>query len=177
MDAPALIRAKFQRLPGDCPKYAQIDFSFSPKMALPESMDFWLEDFIEIVGEKGIMWLNLCAAAGNRALFNGNKMSDSPVFPPIAVYVNGEVSTCLTDITPSERNWSTSFVGCTRHFVEVMKNGGEPVYTGEDGMEITRYAMAAFVSAQEGRDVYLDEITADAQEEKAFEIRTNFCNL
>ena len=45
-----------------------------------------------------------------------------------------------------------------------MKNGGSPIYTGEEGREVTRYAMAAYRSAREGRDVYLDEITSAAEE-------------
>lgn len=175
LDAPALIRAKFKSVPGDGPKYAQIDFSFSTRMALP--CDFWLDDFVEIVGERGIMWINQCSAAGNRELFQPCEMSKSPVFPPIAVFLNGKVTTYLEGISPEERNWSTSFVGSTKHFIKVMKEGGEPIYTGEEGKEITRYVIAAHVSAQENRDVYLDEITAGAEERKEFEIRTNFCNL
>jgi predicted dehydrogenase len=175
LDAPAFIRAKFKSLPGDRPKYAQIDFSFSPSMPLP--CDFWLDDFLELVGDRGIMWINQCSAAGDRALFEGIEMSQSPVFPPIAVFVDGKITTYLTDMTPAERNWSTSFVACTRHLLEVLKRGGEPVYTGEDGREITRYAMAATVSAQEGRDVLLDEITTEAEQAKRFELKTNFCNL
>ncbi len=175
LDAPAMIRAKYKRLPGDGPKYAQIDFSFSTSMALP--CDFWLDDFVEISGQKGIMWINQCSAAGNREFFKACEMSESPVFPPIAVFVDGKVTTYLSDITPQERNWSTSFVGSTKHFIQVMKEGGEPIYTGEEGREITRYAMAAFVSAQESRDVYLDEITAEAEEKRLFEIRTNFTNV
>jgi predicted dehydrogenase len=174
LDAPAYIRVKFRRLSGDPPKYAQIDFSFSPRMSIP--CEFWLDDFVEIVGERGIMWVNQCSAAGNRELFRGNKMSSSPAFPPIAVFLDGQVTTYSQDMSPSERNWSTSFVASTKHFIKVMKEGGDPIYTGEEGREITRYAIAALLSAQENRDVYLDEITAAAEENKTFEIRTNFCN-
>jgi predicted dehydrogenase len=175
LDAPAIIRAKFKRLPGDRPRYAQIDFSFSPRMALP--CDFWFEDFVELVGERGIMWINLCSAGGNRRLFEGCEMSASPVFPPIAVFVDGKVRTYLEYISPDERNWSSSFIGSTQHFIRVLKEGGQPVYTGEEGKEITRYAIAAYVSAQENRDVYLDEITTEAEEQNRFQIRTNFCNV
>ena len=175
LDAPAMIRAKLKRLQGDGPKYAQIDFSFSPHMALP--CDFWFEDFVEIVGERGIMWINQCSAAGNRKMFEGCEMSSSAVFPPIAVFVDGRVSTYLEDITPEERNWSTSFVGSTKHFIKVMVEGGEPVYSGEEGKEITRYALAAYVSAQENRDVDLDEITTEAEVEGRIAITTNFCNV
>ena len=66
LDAPTLIRARFKPRQGDPPKYAQINFSFAPKMILP--CDFWLEEFVEIVGEAGIMWVNQCSAAGDRAL-------------------------------------------------------------------------------------------------------------
>jgi predicted dehydrogenase len=175
LDAPAIIRAKLKRLPGDGPKYAQIDFSFSPRMALP--CDFWFEDFVEIVGERGIMWINQCSAAGNRKMFEGCEMSSSPLFPPIAVFVDGKVSSYLEGISPEERNWSSSFVGSTKHFVNVMTEGGEPVYSGEEGKEITRYALATYVSAQENRDVHLDEITAEAEEQGRFRITTNFCNV
>ena len=175
LDAPAMIRAKFKRLPGDSPKYAQIDFSFSTHMALP--CDFWLDDFVQLFGERGVMWINQCSAAGNREFFESCKMSGSPVFPPIAVFVDGKVTTYLEHLSPEERNWSTSFVGSTKHFIAVMKEGGEPLYTGDEGREITRYAMAALVSAQEKREVYLDEITAEAEEKQLFRIETNFTNL
>ena len=58
-----------------------------------------------------------------------------------------------------------------------MRDGGEPIYTGEDGMEITRYAIAALVSAELGRDVDLDEITAAAEAKGSFVVTTNFLNL
>ena len=116
LDAPAFIRAKFRGLPGTHSKYAQIDFSFWPRMAIP--CDFWFEDFVEIVGERGIMWINQCSAAGNRKLFELCEMSKSPVFPPIAVFINGKVETYLEEITPDERNWSTSFIGSTKHFMK-----------------------------------------------------------
>ena len=175
LDAPAIIRGKFKKDRDEGPKYAQIDFSFSPKMSLP--CDFWLDDFVEIVGDRGIMWINQCSAAGDRILFRGNQMSESPVFPPIAVFVDGKVSTYLDDISPAERNWSTSFVASTKHFLQVLQEGGDPIYTGEEGKEITRYAMAAFVSAQEKRDVQLDEITSQEEKKGAFKITSNFCNF
>ena len=175
LDAPAFVRAKFKSRSGERSRYAQIDFSFSPKMALP--CDFWLDDFIELVGERGIMWINQCSAAGDRKLFHGNQMSRSPVFPPIAVFVDGTVTTYLQELSDSQRNWSASFVDSTRHFIRVLREGGEPIYTGEQGKQVTRYVMAAFVSAQEGRDVYLDEITAEAERQGLFRITTNFCNF
>ena len=79
-----------------------------------------------------------------------------------------------------KRRVSTSIVttvSSTKHFISVMKDGGTPLYTGEEGREITRYAMCALVSAQENRDVYVDEITTEAERDGAFRIETNFCNF
>ena len=104
-------------------------------------------------------------------------MSSSPVFPPIAIFVNGTVTTYLAEMTAEERNWSGSFIGSTKHFIEVMKEGGDPIYTGEDGKEINRYITAAHISAQGRRDVSVDEITTEAEVNGRFQIETNFCNL
>ena len=173
LDAPAMIRVRFKD-EGNRPKYAQLDFSFSPRMALP--CDFWLDDFVEIFGEKGVMWINQCTGGNDRDYFKALQMSGSPAFPPIAVFVDGKVTTYLEEAPTDSSYWSTSFVDCTRHFVEAVKNGERPIFTGEEGREITRCVMAAYVSAQEGRDVYLDEITTQAEQNGEFEIRTNFCN-
>ena len=174
LDAPAMIRTKFRSRGNEGPKYAQLDFSLMPRMSLPG--DFWFDDFVQIVGERGIMWINQCQGAGNREMFHGVEMSNSPLFPPIAVFLGGRVNTYLEGMTPSQRNWSTSFVAGTRHFIKMLQEGGDPVYTGEQGKEITRYGMAAIVSAQEGGDIQIDQITSDAERERRFEIRTNFCN-
>ena len=104
-------------------------------------------------------------------------MSKSPVFPPIAVFVDGKVTTYLEELLPEERNWSTSFIGSTKHFIKALKEGGEPIYTGEEGKEIQRYVIAAYVSAQEKRDIYLTEITTEAELNLQFELKTNFCNF
>jgi predicted dehydrogenase len=174
LDAPAYVRARFKALPGDGPKYAQLDFTFSTRLAIP--CDHWLDDFIEICGEKGAMWINQCAAAGNRALFRGNEMSQSPLFPPIVVFVNGKATSYLADISPQDRNWSTSFVGCTRSFIDVLQDGGQPVCTGEEGKNFNRYAIASLLSAQEKRDVQLDEVTSEAESAGRLKLITNFCN-
>ena len=174
LDAPAMIRVRLKELAGDHPKYAQLDFSFSPKLKIP--FDFWFDDFLEIVGTRGIMWINQCSAAGDRKMFKGNRMSESAVFPPIAVFVGGKVETYLEALSLSERNWSSSFVDSTRHFIEVVKNSEAPVLTGEEGMEIVRCLLSIHVSAQENREIYLDEVVPEAEDVGRIRVRTNFCN-
>ena len=175
LDAPAFIRAKFRTRPGEPAKYAQIDFNFSTRLAIP--CDVWLDDFVEICGERGVMWVHQCAGAGDRPLFKGNRMSSSSAFPPIAVFVDGQVTTYLDHLSPQERNWSTSFVACTRHFIGVATDGGTPICTGEQGRDLNRYATAALLSAQEQRDIDLSEVTSEAEEQGAFELRDNFCRM
>ena len=173
LDAPAMIRARLKDAGGK-PKYAQLDFSFSPRLALPCS--FWLEDFVEIFGEKGVMWVNQCTGGKDRAYFEACNMSGSPAFPPIAVFVDGEVTTYMEEVPPEERSWSSSFVGATRHFIRAVRDDTRPVFSGEEGREITRCIIAAYLSAQEERDVYLDEITTQAELDREYEIKSNFCN-
>ena len=174
LDAPAFIRAKFRTARNEAPKYAQIDFSFSPRMSIPSN--FWLDDFVEIVGDKGIMWINQCDAAGDREMYRDFRMSSSSVFPPIAVFVDGRVDTYLADISLTDRNWSTSFVASTRHFIKAIIEDEEPIYSGEDAMEIKRYILASYLSAQERCEVPIDHITLDAEESGALQLTTNFCN-
>ena len=104
-------------------------------------------------------------------------MSSSSAFPPIAVFVDGQVTAYLDHLSPQERNWSTSFVACTRHFIGVATDGGTPICTGEQGRDLNRYATAALLSAQEQRDVDLSEVTSEAEEQGAFELRENFCRI
>ena len=56
-------------------------------------------------------------------------------------------------------------------------DGGTPICTGEQGRDLNRYATAALLSAQEQRDVDLSEVTAEAEERGAFELRDNFCRI
>jgi len=174
LDAPAFIRVRFQSDRGETQKYAQLDFTFSTTLSIP--CDFWLDDFVEICGHNGMMWINQCAAAGDRALFAGNEMSSSPLFPPIVVFVDGKVTPFMDGMSLQERNWSHSFRRCTQHFIDVMRNNSKPSWTGEDGKKMIRCAQASLLSAQEHRDVNLDEVTSEAEASGQFKLHTNFCN-
>ena len=174
LDCPGLIRARFKTAPGRAQTYAQIDFTFMRAMASP--CDFWLDDFVEVVGESGVLWVNQCDGAGDRDIYKDLEMSSSPLFPPIKVFVDGKVSTYLTELTPAERNWSTSFVASTRDFIEAMVHDREPIQTGEQAKEIKRYMIAAYLSAIEKRDVRLDEVTSEAEASGDLRMSTNFCN-
>ena len=174
LDAPAFVRAKFKTAAGEPQKFAQIDFTFMPKMAIP--CDFWLDDFVEIVGERGLMWINQGDGSGDRDIYRELELSSSPLFPPIIVFVDGKVKSYLAETTMHERNWSTSFVASTRDFIEAVLHGGRARLTGEEAREIKRCTLAAYISAQERRDVSLEEITSATEADGTHRVSKDFCN-
>ena len=109
-------------------------------------------------------------------MYKDFEMSSSPVFPPIAVFVDGRIDTYLADISLTDRNWSTSFVASTRHFIKAIIEDDEPICSGEDAMEIKRYILASYLSAQEMCEVRIDQMTIEAEASGALQLKTNFCN-
>ncbi|MFX1456836.1 MAG: Gfo/Idh/MocA family protein [Promethearchaeota archaeon] len=127
-------------------KYGTMEYNYAPDMFLPSP--YYPEDeFISITGSKGNMWINQ-ATAGD------NIMSNSEIFPPIVIFKDGEIES-FTDI---ERDWKYGFINSTKHFIDVIKNGGEPILSGEEGMYTVQFSLAAIVSSMEGREVSPDEI-------------------
>jgi predicted dehydrogenase len=93
------------------------------------------------------MWINQATAGGN-------VMSDSEVFPPIAVFREGRIET----FSNMERDWKYGFINSTKHFIEVIKNGGDPILNGEDGKYTTQFALAALKSSMSGREINPEDI-------------------
>jgi hypothetical protein len=86
-------------------------------------------------------------------------LSKTPQFPPIVVYVDGDVKTYGEDLP---RDWRYSFINATEHFIEIMKTGhGEPIYNGEQGKNLCIFAKMPYISNQRGSVVYWEEITPE----------------
>ena len=152
MDSPANIFWKYPSKNSDePPKYGTMEFSLAPNVYYPSNY-YGCDEFIEISGTKGIMWIN-------QSTSGGNFVSKSPQYPPIAVYANGEVKTYGEDLP---RDWRYSFINSTEHFIEVIKSGkGKPIYTGEQGKNLCIFAKMPYISDQRGEVVYWEEITAE----------------
>lgn len=151
MDAPANIFWKYpSKNPDDPPKYGSMEFSMASNLYYPSNY-YDCDEFMEISGTKGIMWINQCTSGGNF-------LSKTLQYPPIVVYVDGEVKTYGEDLP---RDWRYSFINSTEHFINVMKNGGEPIYTGEQGKNLCIFAKMPYISNQMGKTVFWNEITAD----------------
>lgn len=144
LDVPAYIMWKYKPPEGSkfiMPHYGNIEFTLSPEMNMPSNY-YACDEFIEIVGSQALMWINQATAGGN-------EMSESELFPAIAIYRDGEVKT----ISDLPRDWKYGFINSTKHFIDVIKNGGTPLLTGEQGKYCTQFALAALKSSLSGEKV------------------------
>jgi len=156
IDAPANIIWKYpQKNPQDPPKFGSMEFTYASNLYYPSNY-YAIDEFIEISGTKGIMWINQCTSGGNF-------LSKSPQCPPIVVYSNGEVKIYGEGLP---RDWRYSFINSTEHFIEIVKKGkGTPVYIGEQGKNLVIFGKMPYISQQEERIVNWDEFSAESEKE------------
>ena len=135
-DAPAMVMWKYK----NAKKYGFMDITYSEDLFI--DTDYYsCDERVEVTGSKGILWVTRCTG----------KMLQ---IPSLLVYRDGG----LTTYEGMRDDWADSFIDSTRHFIDVLKNGGEPKLTGEEGREVLRFALAAIKSSKEKREVYLDEL-------------------
>ncbi len=149
MDLPAYIMWKYKTSDTEeslVPKYGTMEYNQLPDMHLP-SPYYAEDDFISLTGSKGAMWINQATAGGNI-------MSDSGIFPPIVVFKEGKIE----KYTDMERDWKYGFINSTNHFIDIIKKGGKPSLTGEEGRYTTQFALAAIKSSMDGKEICPDDI-------------------
>ncbi|MFA5889751.1 MAG: Gfo/Idh/MocA family oxidoreductase [Actinomycetota bacterium] len=140
LDLPAMVTWKY----AGADRFGVLDGMFSPEMEI-WSRHYPADERVEITGTRGVIWINQCTG----------RLQNTP---PVILYRDGK--------TVSYENvpwgWETSFEASAGHFVDCLLSGGEmaPVLSGEDGREVLRFAIAAHVSAREGREVRVDEVSA-----------------
>jgi predicted dehydrogenase len=98
---------------------------------------FNADEFIEIIGSRGIIKINQGMSLGNK----------------IVVIRDGKVET----FSNFEKDWKISFIDATKHFVEVVKGNKIPIISGEQARNILAFSLAAFKSAEIGKEIYLDD--------------------
>ncbi|MHA1734310.1 MAG: Gfo/Idh/MocA family protein [Promethearchaeota archaeon] len=141
-DSPAFIMFEFAG-----GSSGTIDFQMGAKAVWPSNY-YSCDEFVEVTGTRGWLRVNQCTSGGN-------SMSKAPQFPPIVVFTDGKVSVHGEGL---ERDWSASFRESTRDFVECMIGNREPTYTGEEGLHLTQFAKAPYVSAEDGDEVALEDL-------------------
>lgn len=137
VDAPATIMFQFK----SPRRYGVLDFTHTPNMVV-DSIYYADDDRLEIIGDRGIISVNRCTA---RTLD----------LTPLMLFRDGQ-----TVAVPVERyEWHDSFVDCTRHLIDVLQNGGDPMLDGATGRAVLQFTIAAHLAAKMGRDVCPDAVT------------------
>lgn len=137
IDAPAMIMFKYK-----APRcYGEFDVEYTPKMRIYS--DYYADDDrIEIIGEKGMLFINRYTA----------KTVD---LPPLMLFKDGKT----TPIPVEGIEWHDSFIAATRDLIEVLKTGGKQArLDGPGGKAVLQFTLAALQSAATGREVRPDDV-------------------
>ncbi len=146
LDAPAYVMFKYkQGIEHVVPQYGNMEFALLPEMNFSDSKYYPVDEFIEIIASRGIMKIN-------QGTSMGNKMSDSEIFPAIAIIRDGKVET----YNDFEKDWKYSFINATNYFIDVVKKGGNPVLSGKKARDILKFNLSAIKSAEQGKEIYID---------------------
>jgi len=136
VDAPATIMFQFK----SARRYGMLDFAHTPGLVM-DSIYYADDDRLEVIGDRGIIFVNRCTAR-------------TVDLPPMMLFRDGK-----TTVVPVERfEWHDSFIDCTRHLIDVLVKGGQPRLDGPTGKAVLQFALAAHISARQGREVRPDEV-------------------
>jgi predicted dehydrogenase len=136
-DGPALISWKYA---GDAPRYGSWEVIASMGMRV-RSQYYVSDDRMEIHGSEGIVWINRCT---------GQLLDE----PSVVLYRDGETR-AFHDLAT---DWAESFRLGGRDFVDALLAGRPAPQDAEEARRTLAFALAAARSADEGREVTLDEI-------------------
>lgn len=145
-DMPAVVIYKTK----SSARYGLWNLSVGPK--LPINSDYYgCDEYVEIQGSKGIMFINGCT--GNMFVGCG---CGGPGAPGLYwIDSNGKwQSEC-----DMETDWKWSFINSTRHFVNAIKNDTEPILSGADAREILQITLGIVKSIRlNAQDVTMNSI-------------------
>jgi len=111
------------------------DLGLSPNL-YNRSNYFPADERIDITGTKGSISISRCSA----------QLLDAPAL----ILTKGGKRYLFDDI---RADWQDSFTDSTRHFVECVRNGGEPLLSGERGKKIIQFAYACIFAGRTGTEV------------------------
>jgi len=161
-DIPSIIFWKYpNKNDNDPPKFGSMQFTVAPNLYYPSNY-YDCDEYIEISGTKGMMWINQCTSGGNF-------VSKTPQFPPIVVYRDGEVKVYGEDL---HRDWRHSFINSTEHFIDAIKKGTDPIYTGEQGRNLCVFAKMPFISQQRKEEVNWNDVTSRNEKNRSCIVET-----
>lgn len=136
IDAPAAIMFQFKA----SRRYGLLDIEHTPKMRIYS--DYYADDDrIEIIGEKGILFINRYTT----------KTVD---LPELMLFKDGRT----TPVPVEGVGWHDSFIATTHDFIEKLKVGGQPRLDGSTGKAVLQFTLAALQSAATGCEVRPDDV-------------------
>ena len=130
LDAPSMVSFRF---PGN--RVGNLEVVYSPELEIV-TRHYAQDDRVEITGTRGVLWIS----GGH------GRLGDAA---PVALYRDGT----LTEFRGVATGWEQSFVLSTRHFLEALASGGQPVLTAREARQVLRFALAALESARSGGPV------------------------
>ena len=132
MDAQSQISFQFPQN-----RIGNFEIVYSPKLKISGKY-YAQDDRVEITGTHGVLWIN----CGHGRIGN---------FPPVVVYRDDEVK----EYRDINIGWEQSFILSTRHFIKVLKEGGDPILTVTQARDILKFSSAAQESAQKNKTIDL----------------------
>ncbi len=106
-----------------------------------DSIYYAADDRVEVIDEKGILFVN-------------RRTARAADLPRLVMFRNGKT----TEIPIDRYEWHDSFIACTRHLIDVLRDDGEPILDGSTGKAVLQFTLAAHILAREGREVHPDEV-------------------
>lgn len=119
-----------------------------PSLDLEVRSKYYVEDDrLEIRGTSGIIWVTRCT---------GRLLEE----PPVVLYRDG-VTRSFHNV---ETDWASSFRDCTFDFIEAVAEGRPCALDVDDARKTLAFAIAAQLSAREGREVTIAEVSSKTTE-------------
>jgi predicted dehydrogenase len=99
------------------------------------------DDRIEVIGEKGILFINRYTAR-------------TVDLPALMLFKDGKT----TPIPVEGEEWHESFIATTRDLLDQLKSGGQPRLDGPTGKAVLQFTLAALQSAATGVEVRPEDV-------------------
>ena len=116
-------------------RYGVLDIEHTPKMHIVS--DYYADDDrIEIIGKKGILFINRYIA----------KTID---LPELMLFKDG----ATTPIPVKGVEWHDSFIAATLDMIEILKTSEQPRRDDPTGKAVMQFSLAAIESARMGREI------------------------
>ena len=136
VDAPATVMIQFKA----SRRYGVMDFEHTPHMRI-ESAYYADDNRVEVIGDRGILFINRCTAR-------------TVDLPELMMFRDAKT----TPIEVERVEWHDSFVSCTCHLIDVLREGSQPVLDGPTGRAVLQFTLAAIYSARTGQEVRPDQV-------------------